>query len=152
MTTMFNIIIPPRRGVVDTTLSDKVLQWLAPGRWFSPSTPVSSTNKTDCHDIAKKLLKVALKYYNPLPLNTNINTSLDRVIIVCFNGTFLRWQTTLFWFLVLLLLCVYSCTYISLRTENAFPLSSAEDVFSRMFLCRLNKDVRLVFSPGLYLG
>jgi hypothetical protein len=55
-----------RRDVVDTTLSDKVLQWLAPGRWFSPSTPVSSTNKTDCHDIVKKLLKVALKYYNPL--------------------------------------------------------------------------------------
>jgi hypothetical protein len=29
-------------------------------RWFSPSIPVSSTNKTDRHDIAKILLKVAL--------------------------------------------------------------------------------------------
>ena len=27
----------------DTTLCDKVCQWLATGRWFSPSTPVSST-------------------------------------------------------------------------------------------------------------
>jgi len=32
----------------------------ATGRWFSPGTPVSSTNKTDCHNIAEILLKVAL--------------------------------------------------------------------------------------------
>ena len=29
-------------------------------RWFSPGTLVSSTNKTDCHDITEILLKVAL--------------------------------------------------------------------------------------------
>jgi hypothetical protein len=40
-----------------TTLCDKVCQWLATGRWFSP---VSSTNKTDHHDITEILLKVAL--------------------------------------------------------------------------------------------
>ena len=28
--------------------------------WFSLSTPVSSTNKTDCHDLIEILLKVAL--------------------------------------------------------------------------------------------
>ena len=28
--------------------------------WFTLGIPVSSTNKTDCHDIAEKLLKVAL--------------------------------------------------------------------------------------------
>ena len=33
---------------------------LVTGRWFSPGPPVSSTNKTDCHDIAEILLKVAL--------------------------------------------------------------------------------------------
>jgi hypothetical protein len=31
-----------------------------PFRWFSPGPPVSSTNKTDRHDIAEILLKVAL--------------------------------------------------------------------------------------------
>jgi hypothetical protein len=36
-----------------TTLCDKVCQWLVTGRWFSPGIPVSSTNKTDRHDIAK---------------------------------------------------------------------------------------------------
>ena len=43
-----------------TTLYDKVCQWLVTGRWFSPGHPVSSTNKTDHHDITDILLKVAL--------------------------------------------------------------------------------------------
>jgi hypothetical protein len=37
-----------------------VCQWLATGRWFSPGSPVSSTNNTDRHDITEILLKVAL--------------------------------------------------------------------------------------------
>ena len=48
------------RGVLDTTLCDKVYQRRATGRWFSPGTLVSSTNKTDRHDITEILLKVAL--------------------------------------------------------------------------------------------
>jgi hypothetical protein len=32
---------------------DKVCQWLAEGRWFSPNTPVYSTNKTYHRDIAE---------------------------------------------------------------------------------------------------
>ena len=43
--------------VLDTTLCDKVCQSLVAGRWFSP---VSSTNKTDRHDITEILLRVAL--------------------------------------------------------------------------------------------
>jgi hypothetical protein len=43
-----------------TTLCYKVCQWLPTGRLFSPGTPVSSTNKTDCHDRTEILLKVAL--------------------------------------------------------------------------------------------
>jgi hypothetical protein len=41
-------------GVLDTTLCNTVCQWLSPG------TPLSSTNKTDLHDITEILLKVAL--------------------------------------------------------------------------------------------
>ena len=52
--------IPFMQGVLNTTLCVKVCQWLAAGRWFSPGTPVSSTNKTDRHDITEILLKVAL--------------------------------------------------------------------------------------------
>ena len=36
----------------------------ATGRWFSPGTPVSSTNKTDLHDITEILSKVALNTTN----------------------------------------------------------------------------------------
>ena len=35
------------------------------GRGFSLGTPVSSTNKTDYHDITEILLKVALNTINP---------------------------------------------------------------------------------------
>ena len=51
-------------GVLDTTLCDKVGQWLATGRWFSPDNPVSSTNKTGHHDITEILLKLALGTIN----------------------------------------------------------------------------------------
>jgi hypothetical protein len=57
-----------RRGVLDTTLCDKVCQWLAAGLWFSPCTPVSSTNKSDLRDIAEMLLKVALNTISPNPI------------------------------------------------------------------------------------
>jgi hypothetical protein len=54
------------RGVQVSTLCDKVCQWFASGqwftsgRWFSLGTVVSSTNKTDTHEIIEILLKVAL--------------------------------------------------------------------------------------------
>ena len=54
------------RGVLDTTLCDKVCQWLATGRWFSPGTPVFSTNKTDCQEITDILLNV-VKHPNSNP-------------------------------------------------------------------------------------
>jgi hypothetical protein len=41
------------------------------GLWFSPGTPVSSTDKTDRHDVTEILLKVAL---NTLK---NITLTLD---------------------------------------------------------------------------
>ena len=41
----------------DTISCDKVCQWLATGRWFSP---VSSTSNTDHHEITEIVFKVAL--------------------------------------------------------------------------------------------
>jgi hypothetical protein len=63
-----------RRGVLDATLCDNVYQSLPAGRWFSPGTPVSSTNKTDRHDITEILLKVAL--------NTTNQTKPNRLQII----------------------------------------------------------------------
>ena len=62
------------RGVLDTTLCDKVAQWLVAGRWFSwfsLDTPVSYTNQTDRHDITEILLKVALRTITPYILELN---------------------------------------------------------------------------------
>ena len=56
-----------------TTLCDQVCQWLATGQWFSTGTSVSSTNKTDLHDITEILLKVVL---NTLTLTINYWVSL----------------------------------------------------------------------------
>jgi hypothetical protein len=50
------------------------------GWWIYPDTPVSSTNKTDCHDItAEILLKVAL---NAITLTPNfLNGQLSYEVI-----------------------------------------------------------------------
>jgi hypothetical protein len=50
----------PAGDALDTTLCDKVCQWLTASQWLSSGTPVSSTNKSDRYDIAEILLKVAL--------------------------------------------------------------------------------------------
>ena len=55
---MLWVRIQLRRRILDTTLCD--IRMLAAGRWFSPGTPISSTNKTDHHDIVEILLNVAL--------------------------------------------------------------------------------------------
>ena len=54
------VSLNPAYGDVYAIKCDKVCQWLAAGWWFSPGTPVSSTNKIDRHDITEILLKVAL--------------------------------------------------------------------------------------------
>jgi hypothetical protein len=48
---------------------------LATGRWFSKGSPVSSTNKTDCHDITEILLRVGL----------NTIKQLKKKIVIVFN-------------------------------------------------------------------
>ena len=59
------VISNPAHGeVFSIQHCDKICQRLVAGRWFSLGTPVSSTNKTDHHDIAEILLKVAVKTKN----------------------------------------------------------------------------------------
>ena len=60
------------QGVLDTTLSDQVCQGHAAGRWFSPGIPVSSTNKTERHDIAEMINTITLNLYNHVRINNSI--------------------------------------------------------------------------------
>ena len=62
------------RGVLNTTLCDKVFQWLSVALW----TPVSSTNKIDHHDITEILLKVSL------------NTISLTLVVITFSFYFYR--------------------------------------------------------------
>jgi hypothetical protein len=61
-------------------LYQEVWQWLATGRWFSPDPLVSSTNKTDCHDVTEILLKVALNTINLTPANINYRVFIDDLL------------------------------------------------------------------------
>ena len=44
--------------------------WLAADLWFSPGTPVSSTNKTDRHDITE-IVESGVKHHKPSPTIVN---------------------------------------------------------------------------------
>jgi hypothetical protein len=68
--------IEPRswRGVLDTTLCDKVCQWLGTGRLFSPGTLYSSTNNPDRHDIIEILLKAAINTITLILTHTIMDT------------------------------------------------------------------------------
>jgi len=41
------------------------------GRWFSPGISVTSTNKTDSHDITEILLENGDKPHNPTPFDND---------------------------------------------------------------------------------
>ena len=62
-------------------ICDKVCQWIATGRWFSPGTPVYSTNKTDSHDITEIFLKVALNTINLTKPKSFLSGSDTKTII-----------------------------------------------------------------------
>ena len=97
--------IPLRRGILDTTLCDKVCQWLASSRVFSPGTPFYSTNKTDRHDITEILLKVAL---------TTITLTLTL-------STFLTHEVGVLWPLFIsIATCAYQSVCIFNHTWNSF--------------------------------
>jgi len=80
-----------------TTLCDKVCEWLATGQWFSPGTPVSSTNNTDRHNITEILLKEALQCWDK-PKTFPIQFDLIRI-----NGFWIG-----FFFIKISLICTIS--------------------------------------------
>ena len=91
------------RGVLDTKLCYKDCQWLAAGRWFSTGTPVSSTNKSDCHDKTGILLKVALKTITLTLIVENLQKCVIQSIIysLFWNSIFPYFSTTLYVILIL---------------------------------------------------
>jgi hypothetical protein len=67
---------------VHPSVSPSIIE-LATVQWFSPATPVSSTDKTDSHDITEILLKVAL---NTITLTVTLNIAIRNRV---FNKMFI---------------------------------------------------------------
>jgi hypothetical protein len=78
---------PVYDSVLNTTLCDKICQWLSTGWWFSP---VSSTNEIDRHDIPEILLKVALNTMpKPQQYLEKIQKFQKMVILTYFSSAFI---------------------------------------------------------------
>jgi hypothetical protein len=64
------------------------MSWVFPVLWFFPGAAVSSTNKTDHHDIAEILLKVALNTITPTACFAASTMNIifnDNVRILCLS-------------------------------------------------------------------
>ena len=84
-----------RRGVLDT-LCDKDCQQTVAGRRFSTGAPVSSTYKTDCHDITEILLKVVLLQRRKCPLMKKEETPQCSAQIISFSSCLDQFWNILF--------------------------------------------------------
>ena len=60
-------------------------------RWLTPGTPVSSTNKTDCHHITEILLKVALNTIT-LTLCTGIANGISNLLLLHYFRLIYQWS------------------------------------------------------------
>ena len=111
------------RDVLDATLCDKVCQWSATGRWFSPRTPVSSTNKAYRHDITEIVLKVVLNTITPYVNLTHLQNCL--IYLLGQSHTNIPYHTTQ-WCII----CTW-CRTIS----KAFIYSYCPLILNRRQLC-----------------
>jgi hypothetical protein len=89
----------------------RVTYQFATCRWFSPGTPVSSTNKTDRYDITEILLKVAL---NTLTINP-VYIQLDIDNVPRWDENFVIQQSVLFF---ITFLCIWCCFTYHFRRKN----------------------------------
>jgi hypothetical protein len=61
---------------------------------YSQSTPVSSTNKTDCHDTTELLLNEVFKHNNPWPNSLEVDTRVSNPSGVVSYGDNNLWMCT----------------------------------------------------------
>ena len=91
------------RGTLDTILCDQICQSIAADRYFSPVTPVFSTNKTNHHDMTEILLCVAL----------NSITLTLLIVLIEKIGNQLSVIKILYWFCAAIIHSLYPCIFLS---------------------------------------
>jgi hypothetical protein len=130
-----------RWSVLNTTLCDKVCQWLAAGQWFSPGSLVSSISKTNCHDITEILLKVALSTITlTLKLSSDflLGSNIYKIVLYFYLKFFLLsialCRTVLYFYLKFFLLSIALC-----RTGTIFPVVS-EIKFLKNIILESNQE------------
>ena len=114
-----------------TTLCDKVCQWLATALCFFPGPPVSSTNKTDRHDITEILLKVMKVALNTIKQTNNILDIIDSHVM-----WYKQWTTTTIYlyaftnifFYKILLVIVKKKTFLSIWVHPIVQLGSCSSI------------------------
>ena len=110
-------------GFLYTTLCDKVCQWLAAGRWFSPGSPFSPTNKTYCHNLTEILLIVALNTINSAakwrwPYFAIYTKWTNKIMLLYVHIDFGCVWTLIFIFFCIIKKCTYKC--IICQYENKY--------------------------------
>ena len=127
-----------------TTLCDKVCQWLATSRWFSPGPLVSSTNKTDHKDIAEILLKVALNTIEETNFPIFIcwpKDTIDNILSTSLLIFKIRWSSVVWNKLVCVIIFCSTCGYAD--PMIVFPFYAP--VSRRAVLCDLVSAQLLLF-------
>ena len=125
------------RGVLDATLCDQVYQRLATGWRFSQSTPVSSTIKTDHHDIAEILLKVVL---NTIKLKKNVSHIMAFNELLWLDRLQFSWKKMSHCFSWILDLTKVKLILLYPRSPKGeggilfYLCPSVQDIFRRIFL------------------
>jgi hypothetical protein len=128
ITTTLWVRITLRGGVLDTTLCDKVCQWLSTGLWFSS---VSSSNKTDLCTKTDILLKVALN-------TITLTLIFLKWLIWCL---FMFWMYFLSKYLVrkkkiqiIDTLCIWNINRWSCRDFHEFKIMYSSTFYTHVFL------------------
>ena len=115
-----------------TTLCDKVFQWFATGQGFFPGPLVSSTNKTDHHNITEILLKVALNTINQI-----YYSFLEKIFV--FPNIKLWWQQS------------WISNWHKIHTFGR-AISKTQGTFQPSLLFRLDKNRFMMLPWGFHVN
>jgi hypothetical protein len=125
-----NTSITARCMSVEISNALQVCQWLAVCRWFSPGTPISSTNKTDRSEKTEILLK--------MPINQTKNKRKLSPTLGCVMGPiFTSLSNDIFHVFSPVVSCPLQCSVCSSFPPFIVFVGLALSVFSDYFLMQL---------------